>query len=385
MNRSKNICITGIGETPPSRRSPHNIRRLVVDAALEAIADAGLKPEDIDGLVSDSVIMPASVPRDWLSAQLGITREFDASLSYGGAGTVSAPILARMAIENGLCSNVLVYFGVDWGTRVGGPYGFHDIYPAKRVFEKPIGFDAQPSYFALMAERYAHEYGSTEEELGAFAVAQRQYAVRSGKGQKSVPLSMEQYLDTPMISDPLRYEDCCVISDGAVAYVLTSEERAIDSPKKPIFVRGVGFGSEATSGDDIFSQRGDEYLRFPGVAAARAAVEHDASMTLDQVDFAEIYDCFTISCLLQMEDLGLCERGTAGKFALAGETQLGGKLPVNTHGGLLSHSYLLGAEHVVEAVRQLRGDAGPNQVDGASVGLVSGLSVPDYGLLLLSN
>ncbi|GAA3649207.1 thiolase family protein [Nocardioides ginsengisoli] len=384
MGSRQGTCITGIGETPPARRSDKSVRRLVVDAALAAIADAGLRPGDIDGIVSDSVIMSGSVPRDWLSAQLGITRTFDASLSYGGAGSVGAPQLARAGLEAGLCTNVLVYFGVDWGTRPSGPYGFHDMYPAKRVYEKPIGFDAQPEYFALLAERYSHEYGLAEEELGAFAVNQREYAVRAGVGQKTKPLSMQEYLDTPMISDPLRFEDCCLISDGAVAYVLTLEERAVDAPHKPIHVRGVGFGSEATSGDDVFTQRAD-YLGFPGTAAARAAVEGDAGMSLAEADFAEIYDCFTISCLLQLEDLGICERGTAGKFALAGETRIDGRMPVNTHGGLLAHSYLLGAEHVIEAVRQLRGDAGPNQVADAGVGLVTGLSVPDYALLLLSN
>ena len=384
MSTQPSVCITGVGETPPARRSNHSIRRLVVDAALAAIADAGLAPGDIDGMVSDSVIMPGSVPRDWLSAQLGITRTFDAAVSYGGAGTVGAPQLAGAGLRQGLCKNVLVYFGVDWGSRPSGPYGFHDMYPAKRAYEKPIGFDAQPEYFALLAARYAEEYGLAEDELGSFAVAQREYAARAGVGQKTTLLSMEQYLATPMISDPLRFEDCCVISDGAVAFVLTLEERAVDAPHRPVYVRGVGFGSEATSGDDIFTQRRD-YLSFPGTAAARAAVERDASMSLADADFAEIYDCFTISCLLQLEDLGICGRGTAGKFALAGETRLDGQLPVNTHGGLLSHSYLLGAEHVIEAVRQLRGDAGPNQVKDASVGLVTGLSVPDYALLMLSN
>ncbi len=384
MSTTRNVCITGVSETPPARRSQRSVRRLVVDAALAAIEDAGLQPSDIDGMVSDSVIMPSSVPRDWLAAQLGIVRGFDASLSYGGAGTVGAPLLAGMGLERRLCTNVLVYFGVDWGSRPSGPYGFHDIYPAKRHYEKPLGFDAQPEYFALLAARYAYEYGLAPEELGAIAVAQREYAVRAGTGQKTKPLSLRQYLDTPMISDPLRYEDCCVISDGAVAYVLTLEERAVDAPHRPVHVRGVGFGSEATSGDDIFTQRAD-YLSFPGTAPAREAVERDASLSLGEVDFAEVYDCFTISCLLQLEDLGLCDRGTAGKFALAGETRLGGRLPVNTHGGLLSHSYLLGAEHVVEAVRQLRGDAGPNQVEGAATGLVTGLSVPDYALLMLSN
>lgn len=382
--KSSTSAIIGIGQTPPARRSPHGVRRLVVDAALAAIADAGLTPSDIDGMVSESVLMPTTVPRDWLAAQLGIVRGFDASLSYGGAGTVGASLLAREGLRQGLCRNVLIYFGTDMGSKVGGPYSFHDTYPAKRAYEMPAGYDAQPLYFALMAARYRHEYGLSEEELGAFAVNAREYAVRAGVGQKTKPLSIQQYLDTPMLSDPLRFEDCCLISDGAVAFVVTLEERANDGPHRPVYIRGVGFGSEATSGEDVFSQR-KNYLSLPGVAQALAAVERDAQMSVTEADFAEIYDCFTISCLVQLEDLGFCERGTAGAFALAGETRLGGRLPVNTHGGLLSHSYLLAAEHVVEAVSQLRGDAGPNQVQGARLGLVSGMSPPDYALMLLGN
>lgn len=384
MSASQEICITGVAETPPARRSDRSVRRLVADAALAAIEDAGLRPDDIDGIVSDSLIMPSSVPHDWLAAQLGITSAYDAAMSYGGAGTVGAPLMAGLGLERGLCRNVLVYFGVDWGSRPGGPYAFHDLYPAKLAYEKPNGFDAQPAYFALMAARYAREYGLAPEELGSIAVAQREYAVRAGTGQKAKPLSMQAYLDTPMISDPLRYEDCCVISDGAVAFVVTTSDRAADAPNRPVYVRGTGFGTGPFSGDDVFTQRAD-YLSFPGTGAAVAAAERAAGTRVTDADFAEIYDCFTISCLLQLEDLGICDRGTAGKFALAGETRLGGRFPVNTHGGLLSHSYLLAAEHVVEAVRQLRGTAGPNQVQDAATGVVTGLSVPDYAVLMLSN
>lgn len=376
------IAIVGVGETPPARRSSTDLRSSTVDAVLAAIADAGLRPTDIDAIVTDSLVMPNTVPHDWIAAQLGVDRCFDGSISYGGAGTVAAPLLARSALEQGLADYVLCYFGVDWGSRTGGPYAFHDMYPAKREFEKPYGFNAQPAYFALIANRYAHEYGLNDEDLGAIAVAQRANSRLTGRGQRQDALSMDDYLDADMICDPLRYPDCCVISDGAAAFVMTTAERAADCAHPAVHVRGVGFGSSAISADAVFTQNAD-FLALPGVAQARARAERESGMSVSDVDFAELYDCFTISCLLQMEDLGLCERGGAAKFLTAGEHRLGGRLPINTHGGLLSYSYLLGAEHVVEAVRQLRGEAGAVQVAGARTGLVTGLSVPEYAILVL--
>lgn len=376
------IAVIGIGETAPARRSERDLRDLTVEAVLAAIADAGLQPHEIDGIVSDSLIMPATVSHEWLAGQLGITRTFDAATSYGGAGTVAAPLLARMAIEQKLATNVLCYFGVDWGSLPGGPYAFHDAYPGKLAFEKPYGFNGQPSYFALWAQRYAYEYGLPAEALGGIAVTQRANAIRTGRAQNQRPLSMDDYVSAPLISDPLRYPDCCLISDGAAAFVMTAAARAVDAPRPPVYVKGVGFGSDHLTGDDVFTQK-PQMLTLPGVQAAREQVERAAGMSVTEVDFAELYDCFTISCLMQLEDLGLCSRGEGGAFVASGNTRLTGSMPVNTHGGMLSYSYLLGAEHVIEAVRQLRGEAGDNQVTGVEHGLVSGLSVPDYGLLLL--
>ncbi len=376
------IAIVGIGETPPCRRADKDIRALAVDAIDLAIADAGLDPGAIDGIVTDGMIMPGTVPHEYISAQFGIERRFDGGISYGGTGIVCAPLVAQAAIEAGLAETVLCYFGVDWGSRAGGPYGFHDYYPAKLAFEKPYGFNGQPSYFALWAQRYMHEYGATSADLAQIAIAQRGNALRTGRSQLDRPLDMESYSATRMISDPLRVPDCCVISDGVCAFVVTTAERARDLRHRPVRVLGCGFGSEAVSGDDIFTQRA-EMLRIPGAAKATQRALKAADLSLTDVDFAEIYDCFTISCLMQIESMGFCGLGEGGAFVRERGTSTHGRLPVNTHGGLLSYSYLLGAEHVIEAVRQLRGDAGEAQVADPEVGLVSGLSVPDYGVLLL--
>ncbi|MBX3596890.1 MAG: thiolase family protein [Rhizobiaceae bacterium] len=382
MSHHDPVCIVGIGETPPVRRSDKNLRQLVIDASIEAIADAGLSPSDIDGIVTDSVIMPNSVPHEYVAAQLGIDRTFDAALSYGGAGIVCAPMLAEMAIRAGRAKNVLCYFGVDWGSIPAGPYGFHDLYPAKTAYEKPFGFSGQPSYFALWARRYMHEYGLKEEDLAMIAVNQRKNALLTGRSQARSELTLEDYMNSRVISDPLRVPDCCLISDGAGAFVMTSAERAKDLRKPPVNVLGVGFAMETMTGDDIFTQKPD-LMHIPGAAEAGRQACERSGISLDDVDFAEIYDCFTISCLMQIEDIGFCKKGEAADFLRSKGTTVDGGFPVNTHGGLLSYSYRLGVEHVVEAVRQLRGEAGANQVKNARIGLVGGLSMPDYGVAIL--
>lgn len=376
------IAIVGIGSTRPVRRSEKGLRALVVEAIEAAIRDAGIVASDIDGIITDGLIMPTSVPRDFVAAQFGIDRAFDGGYSYGGAATAVAPKLAQMAIACGQAKTVLYYFGVDWGTKASGPYGFHDLYAAKMAYEKPYGFNAQPSYFALWARRYMHEFGMTERDLATIAVTQRESARLNPNSQATAPMSYDDYFAARVVSDPLRVPDCCLITDGACAFIMTSVERARDLKRPPVRVLGTGFGSEPISGDDCFTQAGG-MMRIPGARKAADRALAEAGIGLSDVDFAEIYDCFTMSCLLQIEDLGFCKRGEAPDFVREKGIGIGGKLPINTHGGLLSHSYLLGVEHVVEAVQQLRGDAGAAQVADAQVGLVGGLSNPDYGVLLL--
>ena len=376
------IAIVGVGETPAVRRSEKSLRALVVEAVANALDDAGLKPPDVDGILTDGLVMPTTVPRDFVAAQFGIDRQYDGGMSYGGAGTTCAPQLAQLAISSGLAKVVVYYFGVDWGTRASGPYGFHDLYAGKMAFEKPYGFNAQPSYFALWARRYMHEYGLTERDLATIAVTQRASALLNPRSQATKPMSYDDYFAARMVSDPLRVPDCCLITDGAGAFVMTSLERARDLPKPPVRVLGTGFGSEPVNGDDAFTQPGG-MMRLPGAKAAAERAMRQAGLTHADVDFAELYDCFTMSCLLQIEEVGFCKRGEAAAFIREKGMGIDGGLPINTHGGLLSHSYLLGVEHVIEAVRQLRGESGKGQVKNARVGLVGGLSNPDYGVLLL--
>ncbi len=376
------IAIAGIGATKPVRRSPKGLRTLVVEAIEAALADAGIAPGEVDGILTDGLCMPTTVPRDYIAAQFGMDRRFDGGMSFGGAGSAAAPLQAQLAISSGQAKVVLYYFGVDWGTRASGPYGFHDLYAAKMAFEKPYGFTGQPSYFALWTQRYMHEFGLTERDLATIAVTFRDSARLHPNSQMTQPMSTEDYLAARVVSAPLRVPDCCLITDGACAYVMTSLERARDLPRPPVRVLGIGFGSEPVTGDDVFTQAGG-MMRIPGAKLAADRALKQAGIQLRDVDFAQLYDCFTISCLLQIEDVGFCKRGEGPAFIREKGIGIGGCLPINTHGGLLSHSYLLGVEHVLEAVRQLRGEAGPAQVAKADIGLVGGLSNPDYGVLLL--
>ncbi len=378
------IAIVGIGETAPVRCAERDLRSLVIDAVYEALDDAGIPPGEVDGVVTDSIVMPTTVPHDYVMAQLGATSRFDGAISYGGAGIACGPLQAALAIDAGLADVVVCYFGVDWGTRPSGPYGFHDLYPAKQAFEKPYGFNAQPIYFGLWTRRYMKEFGLTPEQLGSVAVQQRQHALMRGGGQMTKPLSIDDYLSAPCVADPLRIPDCCLITDGAGAFVMTSRERARDCRKPPVPVAGVGFQSIPVSGDSVFTQD-PNLLTTPAAQAAADQAFNMAGIKRSDVDFLELYDCFTISVLMQLEDMGFCEKGEAGAFFESGRAAIGGDLPVNTHGGFLSYSYRLGIEHVVEAVRQLRGEAGTNQVANARFGAVGGFSLPDYGVLILGD
>lgn len=376
-------AIAGIGETVPTRASDRDLRTLVVDAIAEACADAGIMPEMIDGVVTDTMMMPTTVPPDWVAAQFGFDCRLAAGVSCAGAGNAYAPRFAAGMIANGEAETVLIYFGTDWGSRAGGAYAFHDAFPAKVAFEKPHGFSAQAMYFALWARRYKHLYGKLDAGLEAIALAARHNAVLNGGAQNRRPLDSAAYRASRVVADPLRVADCCLLSDGACAMIVTSLERARDLRSRPVRVLGGALRSCPVAADNIFTQL-DELDAIPAAHAAAQAALGEAGIGLGDVDFAEVYDCFSISCLLQIEDLGFCGKGEAQDFILENGITTTGRLPVNTHGGLLAHSYLLGAEHVVEAVRQLRGDAGGGQVADAGIGLVSGLSMPEHGVLLLA-
>lgn len=377
------IAIVGVGETQQRVGDPRPEAELALEAIHRALADAGLAAVDVDGFVTESYATIRYAPVDEIAQRLGVRdRAFSAQLSLAGAGNVGAPQIAELAIDGGLASVVVCYYGINLTGRPGGTYGFHAHDPAKVAFEMPFGYYGQPVYFAMMARRYMYEHGLTEHQLGAVAVASRAHAALTPGALRRDPITLEDYLARPMLVDPLRSLDCCLINDGGVAYVMTALDRARDLAAPPVRVAGVGWGAKNLSQAQFFSQA-DDLLSTAGTVSGPRAFR-SAGLDPSDVDVAQIYDCSSITMLMQLEDVGLAARGTAGELAATGALGPKGELPVNTNGGLLSYSYTVGAGHVVEAVRQLRGDRGDAQVDGAEVAVVTGLGAQDHATLLLT-
>jgi acetyl-CoA acetyltransferase len=285
----------------------------------------------------------------------------------------TAASIAAEALRSGKARHIVNVFAVSWaserGEMVGGPGQFHAAEPFKRNLEVPFGFFPQPVYFASIARRHMHDYGTTPEQLGAIAVSCRRHAnAHPGAIMREKQLTLSDYLARPMLVDPLRVEDCCLISDGGGAYLMTSPERARDLARPPVLVEGVGEGHAANG--LYWSQQAD-FTATPQVFSAPAAFEM-AGISTEDVDVLGLYDPFTIVTLMQIEDMGFCAKGEGGAFVSGdGLFHTGGRLPTNTHGGLLSHAYVLGISHVVELVRQLRGEAAC-QVEGAEVAVYGG-------------
>jgi acetyl-CoA acetyltransferase len=373
------LAIVGVGETEFRRRHERGLDGLVVEASRRAIADSGLRPSDIDGIVLP-LYQPAA---DEIAVGCGMTsRRYTAINAYiPGAGPVAALIEARNAIRAGLATAVLVPYGSKTG-GAGGPYSYHAHDPLKADLEMPVGYYGQPLYFAAVAQRYKHEYGLEAEQFGSIAVAQREWAARTPNSQKSERITMADYLKAPYVAEPLRNLDCCLITDGAAAYVVTTLERARHLKAKPAVVAGLAAGSNPWTLSEMFTQSPRFLDIGPGDAGRRAFAE--AGVRHEDIRFAQIYDCFAMSIVLQLESLGFCQRGEGAAFVANGRTGPGGKLPVNTDGGHLCHAYIPGMTHVIEGVRQIRGERGEAQVPGADVGVVSTFAGPDHATLILA-
>jgi acetyl-CoA acetyltransferase len=233
-------------------------------------------------------------------------------------------------------------------------------------YQVPYGLLTPPQQFALVARAYLAASGAGEEDLGRVAITQRHNAMRNPRAMMRTPLSMEQYLAAPWIAEPLRLFDCCLETDAGIAVVVTSSERARDLPHRPVLIRAAATGG----GHSLFGRRTDYAVSAAADLAPR--LYRNAGIAPDEIDIAELYDAFTPLVLMQLEDYQLAPRHGAADLVASGATALDGKLPVNTHGGHLSEGYLHGLNHVVEAVLQLRGQAGERQVQNAEVALCSG-------------
>jgi acetyl-CoA acetyltransferase len=290
----------------------------------------------------------------------------------GGASPVASLQCAAAAIASGVCNHVLIPLGRNGATganaRIGARVREMPQFRTIGEFEMPSGAIAPAQLYAAMARRHMELYGTTSLQLAEIAVSTRANAILNGNAMMTKPLTLEDHQASRMISDPLRLYDCSLESDGACAVVVSSAERARDMAKPRIQILGAGEGHPDSP--LAITQRPD--LTRLGIAKAAPRAFAMAGVTHDDIDVAEIYDCFTYIVLCQLEDLGFCKKGEGGAFVASGAIRLGGKLPINTHGGLLSQAHMAGLNHIVELVRQLRGEAGKAQVKDAEVGLVTG-------------
>jgi acetyl-CoA acetyltransferase len=363
-------CVTGVGETTYLRGSSQSAFELQIEASLKAIADAGLDPKQIDGVIPIGIV--SATAEDFID-NFGIPDlRFSAIVPHGGASPVMALQCAAAAVAAGVCNHVLIAFGrnvtgaaaTKAGARIHTMPQFHYV----TEFEYPIGNAAPAQIYAPMAQRHMALYGTKVSHFGEVAVAHRQHALLNDNAVMKKPMTLEDHANSRMIADPFRLFDCSLESDGGAACIVSSAERASDLKHRRIFISGTAAGHPDQPG--AITQRPD--MTSLGIAKAAQRAFQMAGVTHADIDVAEIYDCFTYAVIRQLEDLGFCKKGEGGPFVEGGRLRLDGALPTNTHGGLLSQAHVWGLNHIVELVRQLRGNAGRAQVKDAEVGLVTG-------------
>jgi len=362
-------AITGIGCTEFSRDSGVGVFTLAARAVKAAVADAGLELSDIDGFATFGP--NDSISPNLLAPALGVT-----NMSYyvdqwlGGSVSLSILGQATLAVSAGVADCVVCYRALNGRSqvRMNGSGAARMQLPWDMPFKMAGGVMAPSQEIALAARAHMARYGTTNEDLGRIAVLSRTHALDNDRAMMRKPLTLDDYLASRWIVDPFRLFDCCLETDGAVAIVVTSAERARDLPHRPVLVQGAAWGG----GVNVVNSGHTDLADSPARLIAPRLFE-SAGLGPSDIEFAELYDCFTYNVLSQIEGYGFAEPGgVPDKLADGAFDRDTGSLPINTHGGLLSEGYIHGMNHVYEAVQQIRGDAGHRQVERHDVALVTG-------------
>jgi acetyl-CoA acetyltransferase len=365
------VAIVGVADTEVGVVPQYSATQLYVRAARLALEDAGITKDEVDGLVTcASWTEPYLYHAEMIAEYMQIFPRYCMGAPAGGGTTLAIMHHAASAIVTGMCNTVLVTMADSLVSGLSRDKAVEMMSTAGHPqFERPYG-PPIPAFYALLARAHEHAYGTTAEQRAAVAVACRKHASLNPAAQMCKPITIEDVIASRMIADPLHLLDCSLVSDGGAAFIMTSAERARDFKHQPVYLLGVGEGHSHEHLTQALSLT---------TSAAKEAGERAYTMAglgPRDVDVAELYDCFTPVVIIELEDLGFCSKGEGGRFVEGGRIEIGGELPVNTHGGLLSHCH---PGHpgsmfsITEAVRQLRGSCGARQVKGAKIALVHGL------------
>jgi acetyl-CoA acetyltransferase len=383
---SRRAAIVGIGATEFSKASGRSELQLGVEAIQAALADAGLTPADVDGMVSFTM---DTNPEIELARLLGVPElRFFSRIHYGGGAACATVQQAAIAVATGVADTVVCYraFNERSGNRFGAGMHTRGITPtaegAAYAWYVPFGLMTPAAWVAMFARRAMHEFGWTSEDFGRVAVADRKHAATNPAAWfYEQPITLEDHQASRWIVEPLHLLDCCQESDGAQALVVTTTERARDLVQKPAVIAGAAQGV-ANDQHMMTSYYRDSITGLPEMGVVARELYAQSGVGPDDIPTAIIYDHFTPFVLTQLEEFGFCGRGEAAAFISDGNIELGGRLPINTHGGQLGEAYIHGMNGIAEAVRQVRGTA-VNQVDSPEHVLVTaGTGVPTSGCIL---
>ncbi len=383
---SGRAAVAGIGATEFSKESGRSELQLAAEAVLAALDDAGLSPADVDGLVTFSQDANQEIA---VAREVGVgDLTYFSRVEYGGGAACATVAHAAMAVATGMARTVVCYraFNERSGRRFGQPDARLGGQPTSQGLEMswhvPFGLMTPAAWVAMFARRYMHTFGATSEDFGRVAVAMRRHAATNPAAWfHGRPITLEEHQASRWIVEPLRLLDCCQESDGAVALVVTSAERARDLRRSPAVITAAAQGSAAGQ-LMMTSYYRDDMSGLPEMGVVGRRLWEMSGLSPSDIRIAILYDHFTPFVLAQLEELGFCGRGEAPAYIADGGIELDGRLPVNPHGGQLGEAYIHGMNGIAEAVRQIRGTAA-NQLGGvANVLVTAGTGVPTSGLIL---